>query len=56
MLWETLFSDLKYQMDCGFAKFVIEILNPVQPPCEHDLYEASKCFGKLALKMIVSRY
>ncbi|WP_297430128.1 hypothetical protein [Clostridium sp.] len=53
---DSTLNDLKYQMDCGFAKFVIEVLNPVEPPCKHDLYEASKCFGKLRLKMIVSKY
>lgn len=52
---EASLNNLKYQMDCGFAKFVIEILNPVEPPCKYDLHEASKCFGKLELKMIVSR-
>ncbi|WP_160676419.1 hypothetical protein [Clostridium sp. C8-1-8] len=49
-------NDLQYIEDCGFAKFVIEILNPVEPPCNHDVYEASKCFGKLKLKMIIARY
>ena len=53
---ETTLNNLKYQLDCGFAKFVIEILNPVEPPCKHDIYEASKCFGKLKLKMIVAEY
>lgn len=51
---ESTLNDLKYHMDCGFAKFVIEVLNPVQPICKHDLYEDSKCFGKLSLKTIVS--
>lgn len=49
-------NNLKYQSDCGFAKFVIEILNPEYPPCKHDLYEASKCFGKLSLRMISAKY
>lgn len=49
-------NNLKYQMDCGFAKFVIEVLNPELPPCKHDLNEASKCFGKLSLRMVVSKY
>jgi hypothetical protein len=53
---ESTLNDLIYKMDCGFAKFVIKVLNPMEPPCKHDLYEASKCFGKLRLKMIVSRY
>ncbi|MDR3594148.1 hypothetical protein [Clostridium sp.] len=53
---DSTLNDLKYQMDCGFSKFVIEVLNPVYPPCKHDLFEASKCFGKLTLKMIVSKY
>jgi hypothetical protein len=53
---ESTLNDLKYNMNCGFARFVINVLNPVESPCKHDLYEASKCFGKLNLKMIVSRY
>jgi hypothetical protein len=47
-------NNLKYQSDCGFAKFVIEVLNPEYPPCKHDLYEASKCFGKLSLRMVIA--
>lgn len=35
-------NDLNYDMDCGFARFVIEVLNPTYPPCKHDLHEASK--------------
>jgi len=53
---ETTLNNLKYQMDCGFTKFVIGVQNPVEPPCKHDIYEASKCFGKLKLKMIVAKY
>ncbi len=50
-------NNLKYYWDCGFAKFVIEIFNPKYPPCKHDLYEASKCFGKqITFKMIVANY
>ncbi|QAA33611.1 hypothetical protein [Clostridium manihotivorum] len=49
-------NELQYIMDCVFSKFVIEILNPVEPPCNHDVYEASKCFDKLKLKMITARY
>lgn len=52
---DSTLNDLKYKNDCGFAKFVIEVLNPIEVLCNHDLYEASKCFGKLKLKMIVSR-
>ena len=47
-------NNLKYQSDCGFAKFVIEVLNPEYPPCKYDLHEASKCFGKLSLRMITA--
>jgi hypothetical protein len=47
-------NNIRYQSDCGFAKFVIEVLNPEYPPCKHDLYEASKCFGKLSLRMIIA--
>lgn len=34
-------NNLKYQSDCGFAKFVIEVLNPEHAPCKNELYEAS---------------
>ena len=49
-------NNLLYNMDCGFAKIVIEIVSDVQP-CKHDLYEAGKCFGKFGgLKMIIAHY
>lgn len=50
----TSLNDLKYDMNCGFARFAINVINPKYPLAKHDLYEASKCFGKL--KMIVSKY
>ncbi len=53
---ETSLNDLNYNMDCGFAKFAINILNPVKPPCEHDLREVGTCLGNIRLKIIVSRY
>ncbi len=56
-LKESTLNDLKYEMECGFAKLVIEVVNPEYPPCKHDLYEANKCFGKsVEFRMIVSHY
>ncbi|MCL1805351.1 MAG: hypothetical protein FWG28_05055 [Clostridiales bacterium] len=38
-------EELIYVKPCGFATFVIEILNPTTIPCKGDLHEMGKCFG-----------
>ncbi len=47
--------DLQYKWDCGFAKFVIEILNPEEEPSCSQLTELEKIIG-CELKLIRAYY
>ena len=45
--FKTTLNDLKYDWDCGFAKFVIEILNPEKPLSPFVEWKADNGLGGL---------